>query len=394
MWVLRRAVWLQRDGSEMATRIHGVLQGAMLAMLAGCSFIYGDDLDKEQCERDADCASDAGVALVCRMNACQAPLCAGNDDCPSGFSCEATMCMPNAADAGVRTACTQDVDCGEGSRCGFDGFCYEKWGCLASNRDWPIAAQSFSYQVPIRRITDLEVPSAVPEMSIIACNTIDPTCTRPAVRKEDVTVSEDKVVTVPFSGIGASGFTGFIRFDPIARSVDGGVADAGTDEVLALPGVLHFTAETPLVGNTRAQSRLLTIDPSTFGALAIIADVQLDLTAATIAVRIHDCGGRTAAGVSMIPTGVTTATFVPIQNESTPVVGGTRTTSDGSAIIINVPPDRNQTFVLRDEDTGRVIAQDIAFVARGAAINYLFYYPRYRALDQWNREAKRRGLLD
>lgn len=377
----------------MATRIHGVLFGATLALSAGCSFIYGDDLDKKQCERDADCGSDAGVALVCRMNACQAPLCAGNDDCPSGFSCVATMCMPGEGDAGTRTACTQDVDCGEGNRCGFDGFCYEKWGCLASNRDWPTAAQSFSYQVPVRRITDLEVPSAVPELAIIACNAIDPDCRRPAVPKGDVIVSEDKVVTVPFTGIGASGFTGLIRFDPVTPGSDAGIADAGASEVLPLPAVLHFTAETPLVGNTRAQSRLLTIDPSTFSALALIADVQLDLTAATIAVRIHDCGGRTAAGVSMFPTGVATATFVPIQNESTPVVGGTRTTIDGSAIIINVPPDRNQTFVLRDEDTGRVITQEIAFVARGAAINYLFYYPRYRALDQWNREAARRGLV-
>ena len=96
----------------------------------------------------------------------------------------------------------------------------------------------------------------------------------------------------------------------------------------------------------------------------------------------------------MIPTGVATATFVPIQNESVPVVGGTRTTIDGSAIIITVPPDRNQVFLLRDEETGRIISDEITFIPRGGAVNYFFYYPRHRALEQWNQQAKRLGMLD
>lgn len=381
----------------MRTPMHAACSLSLLSLFAGCSFIYGEDLDHRQCRTQADCdALAVGSPLVCRMNTCQVPGCSSNEQCASGSECVASTCTTQAPSDGgaIKLACTQDSDCGAASRCGFDGFCYEKWGCLDDDRDWPKATPSFSYRIPVRKITDLELrdPASFPALDVVACAAIDPACNTPVVRASDVMIDGDKTVSIPFAGIGNLGFNGFVRFAPLAVTLDGGVAsDAGAAQPF-LTTYLHFNADTPLVTSTVAQSRLLTIDETTFGLLAKLAEVKLDLTQATIAVRIHDCGGRTAPGVSMIARGVSTATFVPIQNESVPIVGGTKTAFDGSAIIINVPP-RNQLFVLHDEDLGRTIADQVAFVAVGNAINYFFYYPRFKALEAWNGQARKQGLL-
>jgi hypothetical protein len=370
---------------------------ALLALATGCSFLYGDDIDHRQCTTQADCDAVAiGSPLVCRMNTCQLASCLSSAQCPEGSECVASTCTTRAPpDSGMsKTACTQDSDCGTGNRCGFDNFCYEKWGCLDDDRDWPKSSPSFSYRIAVRKITDLEFrePASFPELDVVACAAIDPACNTPVVRRGDVQLSDDKTVSVPFTGIGNSGFNGFIRFAPVALTLDGGVAQDGGTAQPFLPTYLHFSADNPLVASTVAQSRLLTIDETTFGFLATVAEVKLDLTQATIALRIHDCGGRTAPGVSMVARGVTSATFVPIQNESVPIVGGTKTAFDGSAIIINVPP-RNHTFVLHDEDVGRTIADQVAFLAVGNAVNYFFYYPRFKALEAWNQQARAQGLL-
>src|SRR5690606_41430933 len=56
-----------------------------------------------------------------------------------GSACVQNLCIAPRIDGGAPTpsTCVNDSDCLTGSRCGFDGLCYAKWGCLEQSLDWP-----------------------------------------------------------------------------------------------------------------------------------------------------------------------------------------------------------------------------------------------------------------
>jgi hypothetical protein len=121
--------------------------------------------------------------------------------------------------------------------------------------------------------------------------------------------------------------------------------------------------------------------------------IQVSQVGATISVfaYIFDCGGRPAANVSLAPSNAPDAKVIPLQGESGLLVGSTKTTSDGTMIVVNLPPNRVQVFTLRDEDTGRVITDTLNFIPRGPAVNLIMYHPRHTSVKQWTAQAQRLG---
>lgn len=354
-----------------------------LSLLSACTLIYKSDADKKQCKNDDDCGEVSGEPLVCRSGVCSwkngvGPMDAGGDDGKPDA----------AADAGgkPRVACENTKDCGEGERCGFDGFCYEKWGCVDNDPDWlDNVKQDFTYTATIRSLQSPDDATLLGTLTASACSAADPTCQRPKVEEKAATVTDDKVLTLPFKGVGSSGFVGFIKM--VAELPDQG-ADAGVEARAVLPGYFHFTAENPLVNDVVTQDRALLIDTGTYGLLAGVAGVGADEGAGTIVFLIYDCGGQSAADVSITPSGLSDFTFVPIQGETSPVIGETTTTEDGVAIVVNVPPG-SQSFVIKDEKLNRIVTDTISFNVRSEAINYVQYYPRYSGLKAWMDEHAR-----
>jgi len=362
--------------------------GGCLSLLSACTLLYEDDAKKQQCKSDADCGRLLGKnnLLTCRSNVC---VFADGVTSLDGDAGKDDGKVDASVDSGVkpRVPCKNAKDCGEGERCGFDGFCYEKWGCLDDDADWlDNVKQDFSYTATIRSLQSPDDASLLGKLSASACSAADPTCQRPKVDEKAVTVTEDKVLTLPFTGVGSSGFVGFIKM--VAEQPDQG-ADAGTEARAVLPGYFHFTAENPLVNDVVTQDRSLLIDTGTYGLLATVAGIGSDEGSGTIVFLIYDCGGQSAADISVTPSGVSDFTFLPIQGETSPVTGGTATTEDGVGIVINVPPG-SQSFVIKDETQNRIVSDTISFNVRPEAINYVQYYPRYSGLKAWMDEHARR----
>jgi hypothetical protein len=356
----------------------------MLVLLCeACSLIYREDIERTQCLEQTDCAQgskELGIPLVCRAGACQMAPCARNEECPANSTCISNMCVGTLAGAETVVPCALDSDCGAGNRCGFDGFCYAMWGCLGVDREQPAAPASLRYTTLVRNIEAPDNPAGVGDLMVTACSVIDPMCAAPNVGPLDSVVSANKQLTATFQNVPMTGFIGALQVDVVP-------ATAGI-----LPSFVHFTADTPLNGDFYAQTPLLLIRAELFSLLAVSAAVALDPTATTIAVRVHDCGGRTAPGVAMAAPGSPGALFVPLQSDRVPVVGGTETTEDGGALLVNVPANRPVPLAFSDFATGRVLTDSALLNPRPAAINYLFWYPRQSAQLKWMAEARRRGL--
>jgi hypothetical protein len=359
-----------------------VLAGMLALSSAACSLIYRADIERTQCVEQADCvqaSQNLGLPLVCRASACQLAPCASNEECPANSTCVSNMCVGTLGGAETAVPCALDSDCGGGNRCGFDGFCYAMWGCLDVDRERPVAPTSLRYTTLVRSI-ETDDPASIGDLAVTACSVIDPTCAVPNVGPLDFTVTPDKQLTATFHSVPMSGFIGALQVDALP-------ATAGI-----LPSYVHFTGDSPLFGDFYAQTPLLLIRAELFNLLAVSAAVTLDPAATTIAVRVHDCGGRTAPGVFMAAPGSPAALFVPLQADRVPVVGGTETTEDGGALLVNVPASRPVPLAFTDLSTGRVLSDDALLTPRASAINYLFWYPRQSAAQKWLAEARKRGL--
>ncbi len=351
------------------TKLFAIALGALTLFTAGCTLMYASDADKKQCKVDSDCNELAGEA--------------------GDFECKTSICVSienvQSRDAGTgdgatenRVACQNAKDCGEGERCGFDGFCYEKWGCLDNDPDWADnVQQEFAWQATLRSLQSPDDVTLLGSISAEACSAADPNCERPKVARGTASVTDDKVIKMPFTGVGKSGFVGVIK---VLAALPTDIPNAKP----VLPGYFHFTSENPLVSDVVSQDRALLIDKGTYGLLGALAGTSTDSSSGTNVFLIYDCGGQSAADVSIIPSsGVTGFRFIPIQGETTPIIDGrTTTTDDGVAILINIPPG-SQGFVLKDEKLGRVISDTFSFNVRGDAINYVQYYPRFSGLKAW-----------
>jgi hypothetical protein len=87
------------------------------------------------------------------------------------------------------------------------------------------------------------------------------------------------------------------------------------------------------------------------------------------------------------------STFVPLQADRVPVVGGVATTEDGGALLVNVPANRPVPLTFTDVVSGRTLTDSVLLNPKPSAINYLFWYPRQTAQQKWMGEARKRGLI-
>jgi hypothetical protein len=353
---------------------------------AGCSVVFGADFDARQCNSQADCDVAAiGLAspLVCEENICRRPACTATSDCPGGSICADAVCVQG--DAGVALiACTQDSECGTGNLCGFDKFCYEKWGCIDQDRDWT-ADTNATYRTAVRNFLDITRPDLIPNVFVKACLGTNLTCTPAFITDSEVTKTATHEIAVPFRNLPSSGFIGSVNIE-----VDAGpVPDGGVPSIL--PAAVHFTTENPLVSDITQQTNVLLVSPEIVALSASGWGLTVDQSKATMILQAHDCGGRKAGGVSIGPIGESGHLFVPIAGNSMPIFGDNKTTEDGAALIFNLTV-KNQVFVLRDEETGRIITDRISISLKGTTLNYFVYYPRRSAVERWMAYAKSQEL--
>jgi hypothetical protein len=323
---------------------------ALLAA-AGCTLMYADDIDKKQCKTNADCQKKSGGdALVCRL--------------PEGV----------CGDPDGPLSCKQNSDCPGAQLCGWDGICYEKWACLDGDQDWPPAVRSFTFSAPLVSLTNPEDPGLLGnDFEVLGCSGGDPTCESPVA---EGSVDADKQLTLPFTSFSGSQFTGFIRIRD-ASAID----DPASAKFM--PTYVHYGSESRLVADLPVQTRIFLINPLAYPMLAMLAGVDnADAEAGTVVFIVHDCGGHLAEAVSMRPEGTSSYEFLAVSGGNQPVPDSDATTADGAGLLFNIPADKARTFILSDAEGGAEIDR-VSINVRGRAINYVFYYPRYAALEQW-----------
>ncbi|HVZ36732.1 MAG TPA: hypothetical protein VG963_30095 [Polyangiaceae bacterium] len=373
----------------------GSLLAIALASGAGCTIIYGSEFNKKQCKSQTDCDSAAlalGQPLVCLQETCQTPACTQSSECPANSSCNGTVCVAGSADAGSAdaatngVACTEDGDCGSAEqRCGYDGYCYAKWGCLSEEAKWPPTPFNVTYTTTLRSAEDPGNPAAVHDERVELCIVTDPNCANAVVKSEQVTIGADATVTVPLvNGSSSNYFVGFARFTS-PPPADGGSA------VQELPAYRLFTADTPLAANIIDPITINLVAAQTLALQSAVTGIAVDTTQAILEFFVADCGGRPAPGMSVSANNVPNTVFLPLTN-SGPVLGSNQTTTDGTATLLGVPGDKLQTFTIRDEGLQRVISSTLTFSTHSGANDYFVYYPRNSALQKWLAEAKRLGM--
>ena len=313
----------------------------------GCTVLYADAADEKQCQTDDDCESRAeeGTTLLCnvKLGVCEFP-------------------------GDTRYECKQNQDCPSNLLCGFDGICYEKWGCLDDDPDWPTAVANFEYSGSLVSLQNPQDPSLLGNsLEVLACSGGDPDCTRPLVTGK---VDGSKNVSLRFEDFKESQFSGFIR-----------ILDKRDPAEAFMPAYIHYGSDTRLVSDLPVQTRIFMVDPMTYQGLAMLAGADADLKAGTMIFVVQDCGGRGAAGVAMKPVGLSSYKFIAVQGGNQPVPDATSTGVDGAGLFVNMPPDEARTFVLTNEESGQVI-DEVSINVRGGATNYVFYYPRYAALQR------------
>ena len=325
-----------------------------LCALPSCTLLYADDADQKQCKSDDDCEGRLeGESLVCnvKLGVCESP--------------EASQ-----------YACEQTSDCPGDLLCGFDGFCYEKWGCLDSDPDWPAAKSSFTYSASLVNLKNPQDPSLLGNsIEVMACFGGDPDCAAPIANGK---VDSQKRLTLKFENFKEEEFNGFIRIRDTSATPS------------FMPAYVHYGIDTRLVSDLPVQTRISMVDMATYQNLATIANADADPEAGTMIFVVQDCGGRGAAGVAMKPKNMKSYTFIAVQGGNQPIPDAEGTTEDGAGLFVNMPPDEARTFVLTDVDSQRVI-DEVSINVRGGATNYVFYYPRYSALQRWVSESKRRN---
>jgi hypothetical protein len=369
--------------------------GLLISVLEGCSLVYGGDLDAKQCTKQEDCnsaASTLGYPLVCEANACRQLSCASQVDCPTNTQCVNAVCV--SPDAGTPSAaCSQDSECPGSQLCGFDKFCYDKWGCLDQDRDWT-ANTTAHYRAAVRDFVESTNPDALGMISAKACSLNNIACVPPFVSSDVVIYDQTmKTIDVPFGSLPMDGFTGTIN----VVEVDAGVpSDGGLPATY--PGLIHFTSQNPLVSDLTPQTDILLSTPATVAQLSLLwkdsIPYPVDEAKGLLVLQVHDCGGRKAAGMKLTPRATAETAeylFVPIESKTTPNPELTKTTEDGAALLFNLPGS-NVSFTLTDEDANRVINDRIAIALKAPAINYFAYYPRRSAVERWMGYARSQGL--
>jgi hypothetical protein len=350
---------------------------AGVGWLAGCSLVYGDAQDKKQCESNADCPAGLAAKYLCgSANVCEEVSC--DPACKAGETCSTELTC-------VAKTCSEDTECSEdGSvRCGYDGLCYPKWGCLEKAADWPAPTTPFHVKTNLLDITG--AANAFSAVDVRACAATDPFCSgTPLLQTGQTTFnSTTRQLDITFATVGSTGFNGVIRIKPT------------TGDYVA--SYLHAPSAAPFVSEFVTPQGVNFGNVGSFKILSDLLEVTLLPNTTLLAADVYDCGGRGAPGVRVdvakgqsIPA-VPGFRFIPVDSSNIPAPGATLTGADGRGFAINLPENKLATLTVHEGDTGPQVAT-FKLVAQGAeSVNFVNYFPSYAAVQAWMKEYAKRS---
>lgn len=310
----RVAVLWQSTPSEGWRRMRRLLGAALLGgLLNGCTLLL--ELDRSQCESDADCAARGGAFenSVCIDAICRAPdgagealACANRDDCAPGVECIEDRCVGQADPA---------------------------FACLDEP---PVVVRDERVEVVVPVMSVLG--GALPDQPVRVCRSVDAACSNPVVE----TMSDsDGLVALDLP----ADFTGYLA-----------LVSEGYYPV-------YYFLPMPLLSGA-------TLTPAWVSPPEIIAQWMAIVGAPSVADRGHvlvfvtGCDGKPAPGVKIEAAKADNET-VPFYTMAVPTTDLHETVQDGSGGFANFPAgDAVMDFVL--SRTGQALGRATIFVAAGA----------------------------
>lgn len=333
----------------MRDSVWALALGSVLA--GGCGLVI--DSSRNQCESPMDCAAQLGGELS--IYECNEGLCRTKVECNSNDQC--VMPGKNICLQGLCVGCLVTTDCASATATCVDNQCVdEAWGCVSETDNRPQATQS-SATLNLRVIDPIATGPVQGTTTVKVClsSTVDPPCNQ----------------TFP----GSSG-----RYDTQTGIVTAtGITQGSYYRVYMTPpsssGLLPMEFFTNRISRDTETPDEAFFTPSfVVQSNAFQSPQPLDPARALVTIRVHDCQGKLAEGVTMTATAGDPDMVIAYSDETRlPNYTLTATSKGGVVGMLNGPVGKLSTLTVR---SGTKPVINFSLVMRGNGSTTIDLFPR------------------
>jgi hypothetical protein len=191
------------------------------------------------------------------------------------------------------------------------------WGCVFDDERPTATKTTLTFRAKLVDFRDRMPPD---DMLAYVCRRADPTCTS---RDGPFELDDEGFINLTFENVPSTGFDGFIRFEATG----------------VMP--LEFQFASPLVRDFSVgeEAPLVMVPSSAIDSFAALLGMDFDSeTSSLMTMRLFDCEGKPAPGLSLTASTSPEAIFYSADSTFLPTVGADATDENGIGGLANVKP--------------------------------------------------------
>jgi hypothetical protein len=338
-------------GVRMMTRDSMLALALGSVLVGGCGLVI--DSSRNQCESATDCAAQLGDDV--NIYECVEGLCRTKVECDSNDQCVTpgkNICLQ-----GLCVGCVVTPDCSSATAMCVDNVCIDdSWGCVNDADNRPLSTQSSaSLTLRVADALTMMPVQGVTAVKLCLSSTVDPSCTQ----------------SFPASSASYNTQTGILTAS--------GIIPGSYYRVIATPptssGLLPMEFFTNRTARDTENAAEAFFTPSfVLDGNTLQSPQPIDRSKALVTVRIFDCLGKPAQGVTMTASAGPPDMVLAYSDETRlPNYTLTSTTKAGIVGVMNGPTGTLTTFTVKS-GTKSVIT--FTLVMRGNGTTTVDLFPR------------------